>query len=270
MSNDSVSQTPIMYFVYAIVVATLVALLCTTRKRRQNREKYRAQPTLWRVLPLDQWVMHTHSVAGIFVASPPELAVYSVPERLIILVLKLETIYMTSAMMPILNPESFEEDDESFTVNRFLESLLVSFLGTVISISLGIPLFKKSFQQFRDSGWLVVGVSCAVLVVATGVNTILTFLPRWLPGYSLNIGAVLSLWATSVGVSWIINEPVFAVLKALLFLETAVPVSSNGNGSGVPASTTKIHPTVSMSQCDSSHSSHSSHSDSGNNDSYTC
>ena len=239
-----------MFLVYALVVSLLVTLLCTTRKRRQNREKYRAEPILWRVLPLDQWVMHSHSVVGLFVASPAELAVYSIPERLIILVLKLETIYMTSAMMPILNPESFEEDDESFTVNRFLESLLVSFLGTVISISLGIHLFKKSFQQFRDSGWLVVGVSCAVLLVATGVNTILTLLPSWLPGYSLNIGAVLSLWATSVGVSWIVNEPLFAVLKALIFLENAVRVSCDGNGGVVPASTRKVHPTTSIA-CDS-------------------
>ena len=258
MSNDNVSQTPIMFFVYSFAMALLIALLCTTRTRRLNREKYRAHPTLWRILSLDQWVLHNHSLIGMFVASSEELEIYPLPARAIILMLKLETIYTTSVFMPLLNPGSFGESEDALTLDRALESVFVAFVGTMISITMGIPLFKKSFKRFRDTGWHVWAGSCLVLALATVLNAALTLLPTLLPGYSLNLNAVLTLWGSSLAISWIVNEPITSAFRALVFLESAVPVGSGGNGQLVVTAVSGKDLTMQASFSPSQHSSRDS------------
>ena len=235
LSSGSAARSPGMVVIYILAISLLIAVLFMARARRRNAARYRAEPHAWLGIGLDQYVARTHVLFGLIMVSKPELGVYPRSSRTITLILALLSLALTSALIPLLNPDSFEESNSTLDLNRIFESLLVSILSSFISILFGIPLIKRMlsgmYPAVSHAASLAVGAGAAFLLLCA--TTLVVLVPLWIPGFTFNASALASLYGISLFLNLCITAPFMAVFNYMVFKSVAVRVAHGGNG-GVP------------------------------------
>ena len=234
--GDSFATSPGMVWGYLMVLVLVVFLMVQSKCKRHFRTKYAADPETWLGLDLDQYLTHSHSVLGIVFGSAEEADVFPRVARALSFLHKASVMYITTVAMIFLYPESFEPDEDTFGLERILEGLLVSSIGMILSLCLGLPLIKAAFistssSTSRTKAYVAGAVAQAVLVLLGGA---LSWFANDLDEYEFDLSTVLVLWGFSLGVAIVIKEPVTLLLMRQLLGKHAVRVSGGGNGGVLP------------------------------------
>ncbi|KNC46061.1 uncharacterized protein AMSG_00179, partial [Thecamonas trahens ATCC 50062] len=172
---------------YMLGAAAVWMLMIGVRQRRKNLSKYRREPDKWLGLGLDQYVLRNHMVFGIVVSGKDD--VFGRVARVINLSLHLAMMFLVTACLQMLKPESFASESEAVSLERLLDMVFINVVTLLMSIVLGVPMVRWALKR----GQSAIAVALNAALAALGV--IVVTLPLYVPGFELNLGALGLCWA---------------------------------------------------------------------------